>query len=214
MRGAALTLWFLPSAFPGGPSLLQTAPGSISWQRKRPVAVLAVRPAGPAAVQQRQQPNGQSVPAVPEHLGVGAPAAATPPGPPAEGPPAGPLAAWLLCSPSQPVTPAAPADAQRQPQWQRGGADHGEGGAEPLAVPQQARGGGETGPPAAQVRTLTSVRLRWWARRSDVLLVAWKRNKGDRVKMYRGFVNIYGDLVDRSLTTPPGNADVAAEHVR
>ncbi|KAK5873579.1 hypothetical protein PBY51_018611 [Eleginops maclovinus] len=64
---------------------------------------------------------------------------------PHRGPQQGPVAAWRLSSTPQPVTPAAPADAQRQPQWQRGGADHGEGGEEPVSLPQPAGGGGPTG---------------------------------------------------------------------
>lgn len=141
--------WFLCSAFPRGSSLLQTPPGSVFWQRKRPVPLLTVSAACPPALQQRQQPNSQSVPAATRfsgQLGPGSSAAApTRPGPPAPGPPAGSRAAWLLRITSQPVTPAAPADAQRQPQWQCGGPDHGEGGKEPLTLPQPAGGGGPTG---------------------------------------------------------------------
>lgn len=140
---------FLRSAFPRGPSLLQTPPGSVFWQRqrKRPVPLLVVSATGPPALQQRQQPNSQSVPAARFFWQLGPPSAAAPtrPAPPAQGPPAGSLAAWLLSITSQPVTPAAPADAKRQPQWQRGGADHGEGGTEPVTLPQPAGGGGPTG---------------------------------------------------------------------
>lgn len=145
---------FLRSAFPRGSSLLQTPPGSVFWQRKRPVPLLVVSAAGPPALQQRQQPNSQSVPAAARfswQLGPQPSAAPTRPGPPAQGPPAGSLTAWLLSIASQPVTPAAPADAQRQPQWQRGGPDHGEGGKEPVTLPQPAGGGGPTGAAPAQV---------------------------------------------------------------
>lgn len=143
---------FLPSslcsAFPRGSSLLQTPPGSVFWerQRKRPVPLLVVSATGPPALQQRQQPNSQSVPAAARFswkLGPSFAATPTRPDPPAKGLPA----AWLLSITSQPVTPAAPADAQRQPQWQRGGPDHGEGGEEPVTLPQPAGGGGSTGSP-------------------------------------------------------------------
>lgn len=139
----------LYSAFPRGSSLLQTPPGSVFWERqwKQPVPVLVIGAACPPALQQRQQPNGRSVPAA--ALGPASAAAPTHPDPRAKGPPAGPLAAWLLSVTSQPVTPAAPADAQRQPQWQRGGPDHGEGGQEPVTLPQQAGGRGSTGSPHA-----------------------------------------------------------------
>lgn len=147
--------WFLLSAFPRGSSLLQTPPRSVFWQRqrKRAVPLLVISAEGPPALQQRQQPNGQSVPAArfSRQLGSSSAAAPTHPGPPAKGPPAGSPAAWLLSITPQPVTPAAPADAQRQPQWQRGGPDHGEGGEEPVALPQPAGGGGPTGSAPAQV---------------------------------------------------------------
>lgn len=145
---------FLCSAFPRGSSLLQTPPWSVLWQRKRTVPLLAVSATGPPALQQRQQPNSQSVPAAARfswQLGPQSSAAPTRPAPPAQGPPAGSPAAWLLSIASQPVTPAAPADAQRQPQWQRGGPDHGEGGKEPVTLPQPAGGGVQTGAASAQV---------------------------------------------------------------
>lgn len=39
-------------------------------------------------------------------------------------------------------------------------------------------------------------------------------DKDDKVKIYHELVNIYGDPVARSLTTRPGNAGVAVEHMR
>ena len=164
-KNETLTLspWFLLSAFPRGSSLLQTPPRSVFWQRqwKRAVPLLVISAEGPPALQQRQQPNGQSVPAArfSRQLGSSSAAAPTGPGPPAQGPPAGSPAAWLLSITPQPVTPAAPADAQRQPQWQRGGPDHGEGGEEPVTLPQPAGGGGPTGSAPAQV-SVCSTRAR------------------------------------------------------
>lgn len=137
----------LCSAFSRGSCLLQETPGFIIWQRqrKRPVPLLTTGTTGPPALQQRQQPNSQSVPAAQFFRQLGPPSAATRPATPTQGPPAGSLAAWLLSITSQPVTPAASADAQRQPQWQRGGPDHGKGGKEPVALPQPAGGGVPTG---------------------------------------------------------------------
>lgn len=158
----------LCSAFPRGSCLLQTASRPVLlWQRRRrSISVFTVGTPRPSALQQRQQPHGQPVPAAAARLSWGlgpapaAPAAtaATRPGPPAA------AVRWRRSAP-QPVAPAAAADAQRQPQRQCGGTDHGTGGQEPLAVPQPAGGGVSPATASAQVSsTLVLTNEKGWSK--------------------------------------------------
>ncbi|CAG14064.1 unnamed protein product, partial [Tetraodon nigroviridis] len=82
-------------AFPRGSRLLQTPPGALGRERKRAVLVLAGGPAGPAALQQRQQPHGRRAP---HSLAPRPSTAACPPSCSSRCPAAAPMATWW-CGP-------------------------------------------------------------------------------------------------------------------